>query len=125
MLRRIALLAIATLSLVAVTTPAAKAETELDFKLVNKTGYGISEIYVSPSAADKWGESIIEDVLEHNESVDISFHPQASGIAKWDVMVTFVDDDEKVYWRGLDLSKISTLTLKYDRESGKTSATAE
>ena len=124
MFRRLALLALATLALGAVA-PAAKAETELDFKLVNKTGYGLSEVYVSPSAADKWGDSLLEEVLENNEAVDISFQPDASGIAKWDVMVVFVDDEEKVYWRGLDFSKITTLTLKYDRESGKTSATAE
>jgi hypothetical protein len=31
------------------------AQSALDFTLVNRTGYGIAEIYVAPSASSEWG----------------------------------------------------------------------
>ena len=123
MLRRLALAAVAALVLGAAES--AQAQTNLDFELVNKTGYGISEVYVSPSAADKWGETIISEVLENNEFVKISFNPEATGIEKWDLMVTFVDDDSKVYWRGFTLSTINRITLKYNRETQETTSVTE
>lgn len=124
MLRSVVLAAVAACAFMAVPAPAS-AQTILDFELVNKTGYGISEIYVAPSASDEWGDSLIEEVLENNEMVKINFHPNAEGIATWDIMVTFVDDDESVYWRGAKLESINRITLKYNRETEETSAVAE
>ena len=124
MFKKLALVAIATLALGAVTADV-KAETNLDFKLINKTGYGISEVYIGPTTSDEWGDSIIDEVLENNESVDVSFAPQAAGIAKWDLMVTFVDDESNVYWRGFKLSEINSITLKYNRETEETSAVTQ
>ena len=36
-------------------------EAKQDFTLVNKTGYDISELYVSPSHSDSWEEDLLAD----------------------------------------------------------------
>jgi len=99
----------------------------LDFLLVNKTGYDISEIYVSPTKMKDWGEDIMgRDILASGESVEISFDTEETA-RKWDIYVTWVgyESDEDVYWIGFDLSKISKITLYYDARKGETWAETE
>lgn len=99
----------------------------LDFLLVNKTGYDISEIYVSPTKIKDWGEDIMgRDILASGESVEISFDTEETA-RKWDIYVTWVgyDSDEDVYWTGFDLSKISKITLFYNDKTGETWAETE
>lgn len=110
---------------VALGATAAQAESDLDFTLVNKTGYGIKEVYIGPTTSKDWGENLLEEPLENNESIEITFHPKAAKIQKWDLMVVWVDDDEDVYWRGYKLSEINRITLKYNRETGQTTAVTE
>lgn len=102
---------------------------ELDFTLVNKTGYSLSGLYLSPSSADDWGDNILEVVLDSDESVDIMFSPHAKAV-KWDLRADWLmeedaEEQEFVYWQGLSLDEISQLTLYYNAETGKTSAKAE
>lgn len=123
MLKKLAL-ALA-LGVVLLVPTVARAASELDFTMVNGTGYGIKEVYVSPSAADHWGSNILPSTLENGQGLKVSFAPQAEGIEEWDLMIVWVDGGDKVYWRGVKLSEISKITLHYDRESGETSATAE
>lgn len=100
-------------------------EYNLDFELVNKTGYDINEIFVSPTKMKDWGEDIMgRDVLLDGESVDIAFDTEESE-RKWDIYVTWVGYDEDVYWTGFDLSKISKITLYYNNKTGKTWAETE
>ncbi|MCE2789849.1 MAG: hypothetical protein LW630_08045 [Saprospiraceae bacterium] len=99
----------------------------LDFTLVNKTGYDINEVFVSPTKMKDWGEDIMgRDVLPDGESVDITFDSEETS-RKWDIYVTWVgyDEDEDVFWTGFDLSKISKITLYYDLKTGKTWAETE
>jgi hypothetical protein len=116
-----ALIAFATIA----TATSGRAASELDFTVVNKTGYGIAELYVAPSAQTTWNDNLLSETLEHNEEVEVTFEPQAASVTKWDIMITFVDDDSKVYWKGYKLAEISKITLKYNRESGVTSAATE
>ncbi len=102
---------------------------ELDFELVNNTGYLLSGLYLSPTGTDSWGENILEDDLDSGESVAISFHSEATA-KKWDLRADWSMEDEEdsqeyVYWMGLSLDEISTLTLNYNKATGKTSAKAE
>jgi hypothetical protein len=106
--------------------PQAHAESALDFKLVNRTGYGIKAIHIGPSSQKEWGENILSESLGDGESVDIEFQPKAANIAKWDLLVSWDDpDDPDVYWVGYKLSEITTITLKYDAATNKTSAAVE
>jgi hypothetical protein len=120
------LLATAGIALVAASASIVGAESKLDFTLVNKTGYGIKAVHVAPSSSTEWGESIIDEVLADGESVAVTFQPKAGSIAKWDLLVSWEDeDDPDVSWTGATLSTISKITLKYDRKTNKTSATTE
>lgn len=94
----------------------------LDFVLINRTGYDIENIYVAPTTQKTWGDDIMgRDLLEDGESVEISFDP-GEKTKKWDIYVTWLgyESDEDRYWTGLDLSEISEITLFYDDKSGKT-----
>ena len=120
------LLALVCLGFVTSAAPQAQAESALDFKLVNKTGYGIKAIHIGPSSQKDWGENILSESLGDGESVDIEFQPKAANIAKWDLLVSWDDeDDPDVYWVGYKLSEITTITLKYDATTNKTSAAVQ
>jgi hypothetical protein len=99
-------------------------ETKQDFKLVNKTGYTISEIYVSPSKADDWQNDVLgkENTLEDAQFANVKFH-RANKTCIWDLKVVYEDDDSSAIWHDIDLCKISTITIKYNRKSDTTSAT--
>jgi len=99
-------------------------QLNLDFTLVNATGYGIAAVQISPTKQQEWGGNILDEELGDGEAVDISFHPQADA-ARWDLQITWSDESEQVYWIGLNLTEISQLTLYYDEATGKTSATIE
>lgn len=100
---------------------------DLDFELVNKTGYDINAVFVSPTKEASWGEDIMgKDVLPDGESVNIIFSTKETA-KKWDIYVTWVgyDSDEDVFWTGFDLSEISKITLIYSHKTGETSALTE
>ncbi len=99
------------------------AQGKQDFTLVNKTGYTLSELYVSPAAAQDWEEDILgKDILDDGESVDISFD-RGSKTCKWDLKVVYEDDDSSAVWSGIDLCTVSRITIKYNRSTDTTSAT--
>jgi hypothetical protein len=94
----------------------------LDFVLVNKTGYTIENVYVAPSKDRDWGEDIMgKEYLEDGESVEISFDANEK-VKKWDMYVTWegYEADEDRYWLDFDLSEISKITLFYNAKTGKT-----
>ena len=102
---------------------AAMAE-DLDFSMVNKTGYAINEVYVSSAKSNDWEEDVMgRDQLANGERVDIHFDRGAKGCS-WDLKVTYDDGDEAI-WSGLDLCSISKLTLHYDRDADRTWADTE
>jgi hypothetical protein len=120
------LLATAGIALLATSASLVRAESTLDFTLVNKTGYDIKAVHVAPSASTEWGDNILEDTLADGESVSITFQPKAGSIAKWDFLVSWEDEsDPDVHWTGYKLAEINKITLKYDRKSNKTSAVVE
>lgn len=77
-----------------VMCPAARAqEAKQDFSLVNKTGYELSKVYVSPTKSDDWDEDILgRDTLANGESVDIHFH-RSNKTCQWDLKVVYTIDD--------------------------------
>ncbi len=92
-------------------------ESKLNFTLVNKTGYKIDEVYLSPGNTASWGGDIMGvDVLANNSSVDIVFDPDEDH-EWWDMKVVFVDYNEAVIWQNFNLAAIHKITLHWD---GKT-----
>ncbi len=96
---------------------------DLDFKLVNKTGYAIKEVFIGPSTSEEWGDNILDGTLPDGGSASITFNPEATA-AKWDIMVAY-EDGSKVQWIGYKLADISKITLFYDEDKDVTSAKTE
>lgn len=101
----------------------AHAQAKQDFKLVNKTGYEIKEVYVSPVKTDDWEEDVLgDDTLEDGDSTNIHFSRKEKS-CKWDLKVVYADDDSAATWKNIDLCVVSKITIKYNRKSDTTSAT--
>jgi len=97
---------------------------DLDFTLVNKTGYGIKAIYIAPSASTEWGDNIISKPLENGDGLAITFDAKAKA-EHWDIRIAWVDEGNDVIWKKCKLSEISKITLHYNRDSGETTASTE
>ncbi len=100
---------------------------QLDFDLVNKTGYDIEGVYLAPSASTDWGDDVLEGtVLKNNATLHLEFHPKATA-KLWDLSVGWVgySTEEDVVWEKLDLTRIERLTLHYDPKTNKTWAKVE
>jgi hypothetical protein len=120
--RRLALALAITLSLTAATT--VRAQTKLDFVLVNRTGYQIDELYVGPTTSRSWGDDILgEDSLPDKQSVDISFDRNAA-TCNWDIKVVYNDGDVSEF-RNANLCRISRVMLFWNRQAGTTRFTTE
>jgi len=103
-------------------SPAAAAEAKQDFTIVNKTGYDIKEVYVSPTKSDDWEEDVLgEDLLSDGDSWKIKF-TRATKTCKWDLKVVYAVDDSTAVWNGIDLCSVSKITIKYNKKSDTTSA---
>jgi hypothetical protein len=106
------------------TTTFVQAESRQDFTLINRTGYDISEVYISPAKADDWEEDILgsEDNLDDGTQREIKFH-RVGSTCKWDLKVVYDEDDSTAVWRNIDLCEVSKITIKYNKKSDTTSAT--
>jgi len=122
---RASLYSIRFLALICVLVfPAAAQALNLDFELVNGTGWAIKEIYISPATVNEWHENLISQPMADGDSYEITF-TQDADVAKWDMKIVWVDEGEDVIWKNLDLSKISKLTLHYDSDKDETTAEVE
>lgn len=106
--------------LVAIGTSALAGQQ--DFALVNATGYEISELYVAPAQSSDWQEDVLgQDTLGDGQQANISFSRDTDTCA-WDLRVVYSDDNSSAEWHGVDLCQLSNVTIKYNADSGETSA---
>lgn len=119
---RIAFIAILMLLVGMVRT--ARAESELDFALANKTGYDIKELYIGPTSSDDWGDNILKRTLKDGQTLNVTFSPRAAA-AKWDIKVVYEVDDTSAEWRGYKLKEITKISIYYNHDTDKTTAKTE
>ena len=96
---------------------------ELDFTLVNKTGYPIKGVSIGPNGDADWlpeDEVLKGRTFADGASLEIKFNPKATA-TKWDLKIDWADGDPSVEWTNVDLTEVKKLTLKYDKASGSTS----
>ena len=100
------------------------AGTNNDFVLVNKTGYTLDSVFVSPAKSNDWGEDIMgRDTVADGDEVSITFHPSV-GHSVYGGQVVY-DDGTQAVWPNLKLPHIDKLTIRYDKANDVTTATAE
>lgn len=98
--------------------------SDADFRLKNKTGYQIDEVYVSRHSSDSWGKDIMgDDALGDGEAVKITF-PHGGAACKFDIKVKYHDHDT-AEWDNVDLCEYETITLYWDAKSQTTRAVGE
>ena len=118
-------LAIAALGALGIFGISAAQAADQDFALVNATGYEISELYVAPSKSSDWQEDVLgQDVLGDGERANITFN-RGTEICQFDLKVVYSDDNSSAEWIGVNLCELSAVTIKYNRDSGETSAYGE
>ncbi len=107
--------------LLVATVPAARAGDQ-DFTLVNKTGFDVHSVFVSPQSAEDWDEDLLgKAVLPNGDHVEIKFS-RATKEKMWNLRVS--DKGGKDYvWQGINLLEVSKVTLEY--KDGKATATYE
>lgn len=103
----------------AVMASPATAADERNFTIVNGTGYAISFIGVNPPGDNDFGENELSSELSDGASVFVKFNGADKGCT-WNIKVKWTGYQEQVFFEGLDLCSITTVTLKYDRETKKT-----
>ena len=97
---------------------------DVDFTLVNKTGYNIREVYVSSANKNDWGNDRMGDgTLDNNKSRAFKFSDKAH--CHQDIKVVFDEGDVEVTWDNIDLCSLNKISLKYDKKTKMVSATGE
>lgn len=115
-------LSAAALSACLVAAPVAAGEQ--DFVLLNRTGYTIEQVYVSPSAKRSWEEDVLgDDVLVDGARTTIRFS-RAEDACLWDLKAVY-DDGETAEWQGFNLCEVSVIAVSYDEDTGRTTAEYE
>jgi hypothetical protein len=112
---------LSTLAMVAAMSVPASAADERNFTIVNGTGYELSFIGVNPPDDNDFGENELGSGLADGASVYVKFNGADKGCI-WNVKVKWSGYSEQVFFEGLDLCRITTVTLQYDRDTKKTTA---
>jgi hypothetical protein len=110
-------------------TPAPKAPAtamafdndELDFTLVNRTGFDISRVYFAEGGRTDWDgetEALHGRVLKNNEFVHIHFPPRAHHKI-WDMQIVWAVNGTHLTFKDLNLQETHKLTLHYNQVERK------
>jgi hypothetical protein len=97
---------------------------DADFVLVNRTGYAIREIYLTPTHKKKWGpERLGKRVLANGQQREFRLGNFADCVQ--DLLIVFDDDGSEVVWEEFDLCELEKITLRYNRRTGEVRADTE
>ena len=101
------------------------AASDADFKLKNRTGYQIDEVYVSATGRKNWGKDVMgHDALHDGSAVNIVF-PHGNGACHFDIKVKYHDDDSTAEWGDVDLCSFDSITIYWDAKNQVTRAVGE
>ncbi len=108
--------------LVLFALPVSASEADQDFRLVNKTGYELDAVFLSPTGANNWGRDVMgRDVLGDGEAVNIKFSRKTKD-CDWDLKVVYSIDDSSAVWHDIDLCTVEKITIRYNKNADKTTA---
>jgi hypothetical protein len=98
---------------------------DADFKLKNKTGYQIDEVYVSAHSSGKWGKDLMgSDALADGEVLNVTF-PHGGSACHFDIKVKYHDDNSTAEWGNVDLCQYESISLYWNEKLQETKAVGE
>ena len=104
--------------------PSLASAAPQDFDLTNNTGYDISAVWIGPTSSNDWGDDIMDGAgVENGATQSIVFPHGRGATCNWDMKVEYADDSTTAQWLNFDLCTITSITLSYNRKTGKTWAT--
>lgn len=99
--------------------------SDADFKLNNKTGYQIDEVYVAPHSSNNWGNDIMgRGALADGEAVNIVF-PHGGSACMFDIKVKYHVDSTTAEWGNVNLCQFETISLFWDANAQVSRAVGE
>ena len=102
--------------------PSAFAADQRDVTVVNGTGYGIKFLGFNNPGDNDWSENELSGTLADGGSRDVKFGTGDKG-CKWNFKIEWADPGYPgVVRQNIDLCSIDEITLKYDRNTDKTTA---
>lgn len=109
---------------VTLTVSSSFAEDQRNVTVVNGTGYGIKFLGFNNPGDDDWSDNELppNSVLPDGNSVYVKFNTEDKG-CKWNFKIDWADPGYPgVVWHDIDLCRVTTVTLKYNRDNDTTSA---
>jgi hypothetical protein len=103
---------------------AVDAADQRDFTIVNATGYPIKFLGVNEPSDPVYNENELSGILGNGASFKVKFSNADKGCS-WNIKVTWADDNTSSIFKGLDLCKINTVTLKYNKQTDVASYTTD
>lgn len=111
-------------ALVALSASGIAGAADADFTLVNRTGYAINEVFISPTKKKSWGNDRLgANQLTQGQSRKFKFGDTKNCVQ--DIKVIFTDDESEVEWEGFNLCELDKVTLRYNRKTREVSAETE
>jgi hypothetical protein len=98
------------------------AADQRNVTVVNGTGYGIKFLGFNNPGDNDWSENELGGVLANGGNIYVKFNTSDKG-CKWNFKIEWADPGYPgVLWQNIDLCSIDEITLKYDRDTDKTTA---
>jgi hypothetical protein len=98
------------------------AADQRNVTVVNGTGYGIKFLGSNNPGDNDWSENELGGVLANGGNIYVKFNTSDKG-CKWNFKIEWADPGYPgVLWQNIDLCSIDEITLKYDRDTDKTTA---
>ena len=117
-----AILLALSVSAAALTTSPSYAADMRNVTVVNGTGYGIKFLGFNNPGDNDWSDNELSSVMDDGADVYVKFNTEDKG-CKWNFKIEWADPGYPgVIWHDVDLCRINSLTLRYDRATDKTTA---
>jgi hypothetical protein len=109
---------------VTLTASSSFAADQRNVTVANGTGYGIKFLGFNNPGDNDWSDNELppNSVLSDGNSIYVKFNTEDKG-CKWNFKIDWADPGYPgVVWHDVDLCSITTVTLKYNRDTDTTSA---
>jgi len=98
------------------------AADQRNVTVVNGTGYGIKFLGFNNPGDNDWSDNELGGTLTNGGNIYVKFNTSDKG-CKWNFKIEWADPGYPgVLWENIDLCSIDEITLKYDRDTDKTTA---